>query len=194
MDDRFDLENAIQRKAEFPCANPVMDKVGGWEEEYWVGSRFAACMWIFTKAVICNAQNHMQNYRLLEFKSIMEAENWVCDDALGRHMCVSELTISCEEAKVLEALQYDLANPCIVQWGMLWFSAPTSPNNDLLNDGVILEKYNEAVILAILATFTMPLWRMHTPRSCFLRSLRTVWTNTPESLERGQRYEGMGTW
>ena len=121
-------------------------------------------------------------------------ENWVCDDALGRHMWVSEHTISCEEAKVLEARQYDLANPCIVQWGMLWFSAPASLNNDLLNDGVILEKYNEAVDLTILATFTMPFWRMHTPRSCFLRSLRTVWTNTPESLERGQRYEVMGTW
>ena len=62
---------------------------------------------------------------------------------------------------------------------MLWFSAPTSLNNDLLDDGVILEKYNEAVIFAVLATFTMPFWSMYTPRSCFLRSFCTVWTNTP---------------
>ena len=31
---------------------------------------------------------------------------------------------------------------------MLWFSAPTSLDHELLSDGVILEKYNEAVHLA----------------------------------------------
>ena len=28
---------------------------------------------------------------------------------------------------------------------MLWYSAPTSLNNNLLNDGVILENYHETV-------------------------------------------------
>ena len=58
-------------------------------------------------------------HRLQKIRSIMEAVNWVCEDALDDHMWVSELTISCQEAKVLEALQYDLANPCIVQWGVV---------------------------------------------------------------------------
>ena len=80
-----------------------------------MGSRFAAIMWMFSKAVICNGQNHMHDYRLLKFRSIVEAVNGVCDDALEEHVWVSELTISLQEAKVLEALQYDLANPCIVQ-------------------------------------------------------------------------------
>ena len=40
VDDRFDLGNAIQTKAEFPSAIAVMDKIGGWEEKTWVGSRF----------------------------------------------------------------------------------------------------------------------------------------------------------
>ena len=53
----------------------------------------------------------------------MEAVSLVCDDALDEHVWVSEVTISCQEAKALEAPQYDFANPCIVQWGMLWFSA-----------------------------------------------------------------------
>ena len=92
---------------------------------------------------MCNGQNNMLNYRLLQFRSIREAVNWVCDDALDDHVWVSELTISCQKAKVLEALQYDFANPCMVQWCMLWFSAPTSLNNGFLNNGVILEKYNE---------------------------------------------------
>ena len=46
----------------------------------------------------------------------MEAVTWVCDDALDEHVWVSELAISCQEAKVLEAVQYDMANPWIVQW------------------------------------------------------------------------------
>ena len=77
---------------------------------------------------------------------------------------MSELTISLQEAKVLEAPQYDLPNPCIVQWRVLWFSAPTIVNNGFLNDGVIFEKYNEAVNLAILATFTRSFWKDAYPK------------------------------
>ena len=44
-------------------------------------------------------------------------------------MWVSEQTISCQESKVLDALQYDLASPCVVQCGMLWFSAPKRHNS-----------------------------------------------------------------
>ena len=60
VDDRLDLENAIQTNAEFSSAVATMDKIGGWEEEHWVGSRFAASMWIYTKVVICNGQNNME--------------------------------------------------------------------------------------------------------------------------------------
>ena len=101
----------------------------------------------------------------------MEEVNLVCDDALDDNVWVSELTISCHEAKVLEALQYDLANPCIVQWGMLWFSTPTNLSRRFLNDGV---KYNEAVYLAFRSAFILPFWRMNAPTSCFLRSIHTV--------------------
>ena len=48
--DSFDLDIAIQTKAEFFYAIAVMDKIGGWEEEDWVGSRFAAGMFIYTKS------------------------------------------------------------------------------------------------------------------------------------------------
>ena len=41
-------------KATFSFAK--MDKVGGWNEEEWVGSYLVACMWISTKAVSCGAQ------------------------------------------------------------------------------------------------------------------------------------------
>ena len=108
-----------------------------------------------TKVAICNGQNNMQNYRLLKFRSMTGAVSWVFDDALDDHVWVSELTMSCREAKVLEPLQYNIANPCIVQSGMLWFSTPTSLNNGLFSNGVVLEKYNKVVNLAIVAAFTL---------------------------------------
>ena len=104
----------------------------------------------------------------------MEEVNWVCDDALDDHVWVSELTISCRDAKVLEAPQYDLANPCIGQWGVCGVSAPTNLNRRFLNTGVTLETYNEAINLAFPSAFTLPFWRMNAPRSCFLRSIRFV--------------------
>ena len=64
----------------------------------------------------------------------MEVVKWVCDDAFDEQVWVSEQTITLQEAKVLEALQYDFEVPCVVQWKILWFSAPTSFSNDLLND------------------------------------------------------------
>ena len=56
------------------------------------------------------------------------------------------------EAKnnILEARHYDFD-----VW-MLWYSAPTSLNNDFLNDGVILTTCNETIKLAIKAFFTLP--------------------------------------
>ena len=197
---RFDLDNAIQTKSEFSYAIAVMTKSEGWEEESWVGSKFAASMWIYTKAVICNGQNNMQGYRVQKIRSIMEAVNdgfvmhSPCDDALDDHVWVPELTISCQEAKILEALQYDLANPCMVQWSMLWFSAPTNLNRRFLNDGVILEKYNEAIYLAFRRAFILPFWRMNTPRSCFLRSIHAVLCRPPGTeYDCTQRDEAVGT-
>ena len=57
VDDGVDLDNAIQTKAEFSYAIAVMDKI----EESLVGSRFAASMWIYTKAVTCNGQDNMKS-------------------------------------------------------------------------------------------------------------------------------------
>ena len=105
-------------------------------------------MWIYTKAVICNGQENMLECRMQKLRSIMEVLNWVCDDALDDHVWVSELTISCRDTKVLEALDYDIEVPCLVQWGKLWFSSPTSLNRRFLNSGTIVEKFNEVIDLA----------------------------------------------
>ena len=108
VEDKFDLDNAIQTKAEFSYAIAVMDKTGGWEEEEgkqenWVGPIFAASMWIFTKAVVCNGQNHMQNYRTFKKGSIMEVVNW------GNQSLVSDGGQSSQD-------QWTPPNPC-GKWG-----------------------------------------------------------------------------
>ena len=61
VDDRFDLDNAIQTKAEFSHAIAVMDNIEGWDKESWVGSRFAASMWIHKG---CNMQRSRQHARV----------------------------------------------------------------------------------------------------------------------------------
>ena len=60
-----------KQKAELSFAIAVMSKLRGWEEEHWVVAR----MWIYTKVVISNGQNHMQNNGLFKFMSVMEAVN-----------------------------------------------------------------------------------------------------------------------
>ena len=117
-----------------------MDKIGGWEDEEdqekWVGARFAASMWIYSQAVVCNGERHKQTVRVNKMNSI-----WcVCVDLLEDHVRVSEFSLALQERKVLEAFHLDIDVPCIVQWRMLWYSEPTSLNNDLLNDGVIFER------------------------------------------------------
>ena len=67
VEDRFYLENAIQTKTLFSSAIAVMDKIGGWKEEDWVGSRFAARIGINTKAVTCNGEKNMQDCGLQKF-------------------------------------------------------------------------------------------------------------------------------
>ena len=61
-------------------------------------------MWTKTKAGICNGQNHMQNYRVLKVRSIMEAVIWVCDDALDELLWVSGLPSHVKYGKKLKSI------------------------------------------------------------------------------------------
>ena len=45
--------HAAVPKVNFTFALTLMDKVGGWNDEKWIGPKFAACMRIYTKAA-CN--------------------------------------------------------------------------------------------------------------------------------------------
>ena len=70
----------------FSFAMTVMDKVEGWNEEEWVGSYLAACMWIYTKAVLCDGRNRDPPLDLqLILAIIMESVSWVTEDSLWDH-------------------------------------------------------------------------------------------------------------
>ena len=81
VEEAFDLDNAIQTKAEFLFAIAVIDRIRGWEEEEGeqencVGPRFSASMWICAKAVVCHWQNHMQNCRIFKIKVYYGSCQW----------------------------------------------------------------------------------------------------------------------
>ena len=81
--------------------------------------------------------------------SIFEAVNGAWEILFWNHEWIPHISIVLQECDVAEASHYDTDVPCIVQWGLWWYSAPTSFDNDLLNDGVILEQYIKLVVMAI---------------------------------------------
>ena len=107
----------------------VMDKISGWEDdEWWVRSKFAACTWIYTKRVLTGGQNptpEMEEH--LKQRLLRSTFNY--------HEWASESTSTEQGEEVMgKDLVYEISVPCVVQWCMLWFSAPTWLNLTLRKD------------------------------------------------------------
>ena len=100
-----------------------MDKVEGWNEEQWVGSKFAARMWIYTKAVMCGGRGRPPQDLRQMLRIIMECVRWATEDFLWEHEWVTEPSVLWKENDMLEALDYDIDVLCALQWGIMWFSA-----------------------------------------------------------------------
>ena len=75
----------------------------------------------------------------LLFDETTEPPIRVCAHCQDNHGWTSEILLLMQETYILEALNHEIDIPCFVQRRMLWFSVPTSLDDDLLNDGVILE-------------------------------------------------------
>ena len=71
----------VQSKALFSHAMTIMDDIYVWEdEEKTVGSKFALCMWIYTKELLTREQiptPEMEEYLKRRMMSIMLCMNWV---------------------------------------------------------------------------------------------------------------------
>ena len=46
-------------------------------------------------------------------------------------------------------LDYEICIPCVVQWSVLWFSAPTRFNQTLEGEDIRVAKYHEVLNMAI---------------------------------------------
>ena len=60
------------------------------------------------------------------------------------------------------ALDFKIDVPCVVQWSLLWFSAPTNLNR-ILGCGVNIKKYDEVVNSAIMDALVRPFSGERTP-------------------------------
>ena len=85
-------------------AMTLMDKIRGWEdEESWVGCKFAACMWMYTKEALTRGQmlDRVQEEHLRKrIMSIMLCTNLVCAGAFVDHESVSSRTILQQEEEI----------------------------------------------------------------------------------------------
>ena len=99
---------------------------------------------------------------------------------LRRPRVVSESTIAEQEEEVMgRELDYDNCFPCVVQWSMLWFSAPSRLNQTWEGEEITNAKYHEVVNMAITEAISMPFGSSHTPRPCMLTSVAAVLHRTP---------------
>ena len=173
------------RSRVLPCyAVAVMDRIGGLEE----GRKTRKMGWVKIRSEHVDLHESCC-VKIFKSRSIMEAVSWVCDDALYEHVWVSEHTISLQEAKVVEALQYDFEIPCTAQWGVLGFFARTSLHIELLNDGEILGKHFEAVNLAFQSVLGAPYLEWTHPGSFSWKQWGKFWKMWLEELS----YSGLGT-
>ena len=121
---------------------------------------FAACLWIYTEAVLCDGQESTQEDLKRRFVAIRESVSWVCEDALKDREWVTELTSSMHESEILVALNCEIEVPCVVQWGLLWFSSTTSLNRRFSDSGTQVDKYN-AVINTCDCIHSVVWWIQH---------------------------------
>ena len=110
VEDEIDVANLIQTEAELSYAKTVMDRIGCWieggrdEDGSQIGGRPAASMWIYTKAVICNGQQHTYVCRNMKKYSMIEAVSWVCTQVRENHEWFLSSPWRCRKNNILEAL------------------------------------------------------------------------------------------
>ena len=159
-DARFKHAN-VQSEAFFSHAVTVMDKICGLEDdEKRVGSKFTACKWIHTKEVLTGGQMATTEMEL--------CVSWVCAGTFDDHEWVSESTIAQQEEEVKgQELDYETCVPCVVQWCMLWFLAPTRLNQTLESQGIKIAKYHEAVNMGVAYAISRPFGEETPGRACW---------------------------
>ena len=176
--DAINRQVNVQSKAVFSYAMTLKDKIRAWGDEgSWAGSTFAVCVWIYTKEALTGGQildRQQEGYLKKRIMSIILCTNWLSAGTFVDHEWVSSRTIIQQEEEILSmALDFKIEVPCVVQWNLLWFSAPTNLNRILESD-LKIKKYHEAVGGAIVDAAVRPFSGERTPKSCMLTSVARV--------------------
>ena len=91
----------VQSKAVFSYTMTLMDKIRGWEdEERWIVSKFAACMWICTEEALTGGQildREKEEYLKKRIVSVMLCTNSVCAGFVDHERVSSRTFIQQEE-------------------------------------------------------------------------------------------------
>ena len=130
----------IHSRAVFSYAMRIRDEIRGWEdEEKGVGSKFAACMWVYIKEVLTRGQKptpEMEECLKRRLMSIKLCMKWVCAGTFDDQKWVSESTITQHEEEMMGMeLDYELRfSVCgTILHGVV--SAPTRLNRSLEDNG-----------------------------------------------------------
>ena len=128
-----------------------------------------------------------EEYLKKRMMSNMLCTNWVCAGTFVDH---EQGQLSNKRKKFLSMeLDFKIDVPCVVQWSLLWFSAPTDLNRNLGLE-LKIKKYHEGVNGAILNAAVRPFGGEHTPRSGMLTSVARVLHSTHRKWRINQEMEG----
>ena len=120
----FDTANLIPTKADFSCGMAVMDKVTGWREGWemndeepessGIGGELAACMWIYSKAVLFDGQKMHGRIQESQRQFCHRSNKLVVQQVPPKHEWVSEFSWVIHGHDILKKLKFDIDVPCIV--------------------------------------------------------------------------------
>ena len=159
---------------EVSSAIAVMDKIGGWEEgneqESQIGARFLgpACGSIPKQQ--CRDGQRAKEFPCPNYTRLQRPPTRPGSFSV-------ELTFGYNRAHgtprgQMKSLHYDIEVPCIVQWALLRYSAPSHLNNILVKDGVFQTCHEKTIKKAMERSFTCLFGNGHTPRFTFLVTRR----------------------
>ena len=140
----------VQPKTVFSCSMTVMDKIHGWEdEEKWMGSKFAACMWIYTKSAQTGGQildRVQEEYVRKRKMSMMLCANWICEGAFVDHEWVSSRTIIQQEAETrTRNAGVPYRRMLSIMQCVNWVCAGTFGDNEWVSESTIVEHEEEVI-------------------------------------------------
>ena len=126
-------------------------------------------MLIFSKAVFSKGRSGEPPLDLKSIHGIIvESVTWLTEGSLCEHEWITDTTVTLKENEILEALNYEFDVPCLLQWGLSWFSAPI--NHKFVSTRTKIEKYRKIVNRTITLMCNFAVDGTHTPRAMFART------------------------